>query len=254
MFLTELHRRKQQGNRNARHEVIERKQRAPPHALEARPVVHTLPRIVKGDRLSGDIARGAKCERTQVPALDARANARPVHVLRQQLAQRRVIQHGLRRRQQEPAGNQRQHPMDARPKHVDRIDAKHLPGVEVAPHFLEPTHRAAPVHGLGREHARRHRTGRCTDDHLERTASARKDFCQGAKHAHLVSRTCPTARQHEPEARSLFEPALCLRYALIHLATHYREVEPGSHSARAAAAAESRHRAPQESAETSGLL
>ena len=94
-----------------------------------------------------------------------RADAGAVDVNAEQLAQRRVVEQRLRRRQHEAAGDQREHPVKARAQHVHGIDVEHLLRAEVGPHPLQACDGAAPVVRFGCQHSRGDRAGGCPDDH-----------------------------------------------------------------------------------------
>ncbi len=96
VFLAQAHRREQQRDGDARHQVIQRQRSSTPHALRPCPVLNRILGVVEGDIEPGDIARRTEGQRAQMAALDARSNAAPVHALLDQFPQRRVVEHRLR--------------------------------------------------------------------------------------------------------------------------------------------------------------
>ena len=163
-------RREQQGDRGTRHQVIQGDRRAHSDALHARPVADRVDAVEESHRATAAVTRGAQREGTQVSALDAATDAGAVDVHLQQFAQRRVVEHRLRRRQHHAAGNECQHPVRAGAQHMSCIDVEHLTRLEIGPHALESRDRTPPVVRLGREHARSHCARRGADDHLEGVA------------------------------------------------------------------------------------
>jgi len=93
VLLSDLDGRKQQRDRGARHQVIERQLGAAPHALHPCPVADGLDAVEEGDRAAGAVAGGTQRESPQVPARDAAADAGAIDMHAQQRAQRRVVEH-----------------------------------------------------------------------------------------------------------------------------------------------------------------
>jgi len=182
--------------------MIQSDRRAHSDALHARPVADRVDAVEEGHRAAAAVTGGAQRKGAHVAALDAAANAGTIDVHAEQLAQRRVIEQRLRRRQHQAAGDERQHPVRAGAQHVMGIDMEHLARMEVGPHALESRHRAAPVVRLGRQHAGGYGTRRGTDDDRERVARARQHLRERQQHPDLVSRTGAAPRQHKGDRRA----------------------------------------------------
>ena len=158
--------------------------------------------VEEGDRLSGGVAGRAEREALQMSARDAAMDARAVHVRRQELPQRAVVEQRLGRREHEPAGEQREQPVRTRAQHVHGIHVEDLAGAEVRPDALEAGHRAAPAMRFGGEHARGHRAGGGAHDDREGITRARQQLGQREQYARPDRRSA-RRRRSAPVRRSI---------------------------------------------------
>src|SRR5215210_962214 len=125
--------------------MLERKACAAPEALGPMPFGNAINTVEERDGLPGDITRGAKGERAQMAARNARAHASPVDTGFQELPQRAIVEQRLRGREHHAAGNERHQPMQASAQHVCAVRMEHLWHAEIRPYTLEARNRAPPV-------------------------------------------------------------------------------------------------------------
>ncbi len=197
-FLAEFHRREQQRDGGARHQMIERQLGSPSQTLHPCPLRNRFDTVIERNRLARSVARRAQRERIQMAAGDAPADSGAIDMNSQQLPQRTVVEKRFRRRQHETAGHQGEHPMEPGAQHVHGVDVEHLVGTEIGPHAFESEDCAPPVMRLGSEHARGNSSCGSAHDHLERVAGARHQLGECQQHSDLVRRTRTTARQDQP--------------------------------------------------------
>src|SRR5918994_2280269 len=133
--------------------MLERKARAPSETLRPMPFGNALNSVEERDRLPGDVTRGAKGERAQMAARNARAHASPVDTGFQKLPQRAIVEKRLGRREHHAAGSERHQPMQTSAQHVCAVHVEYLRHAEIPPHALEARNRAPPVMRFGSEHA-----------------------------------------------------------------------------------------------------
>jgi hypothetical protein len=190
----------QEGNRQARHQVLERELHPGALARRPGPGLDRPGTGVKGDRIGIRIAGGANADGAQMLFVHPARNALEPQVLAQQFPERGVVEQRARRMHQPPSGDQRQDPVQPRPQDADRIRLDHVVNPEFPPHLLDDVNRVAEVSGIRGERNRAHRAGGRAGNHLERAAGAPAQlFGDAFEHPHLIGRARPAARQHQAE-------------------------------------------------------
>ena len=151
--------------------------------------------------------------------------------VRQQLAQRRIVEQRPRR-PDGAAGEQRAHPAAARLEHRRGVRAEHLVDAEVRPDLLDLADRLLPASDIAREDAGRHGARRRSHDDGKRPVGTRMYLRQRLQHADLERGARAAAGQDQSRARNVAAAAnipLPLRPHHFHGEHHARTSKDSGH-------------------------
>ena len=139
----DLHGRKHERHGGARHQVIDREPRRAADAADARPRGELGPPLEERHGARRRVRRRGNRDGVEMALLDRAPNAVEAHALRQQLAQRRVVEQRRRVADAEPAEHRGREPVQARLQHRPVVGAIDLARREVAPDLLPCRRRRA---------------------------------------------------------------------------------------------------------------
>ena len=191
----DLHGRKHERHGGARHQMVDRERRGAADAANPRPRRELGPPLKERYRPRSRVRRSRHRHGVEMPLLDRTANAVEAHVVREQLAQRRVIEQRRRIAHAEAAEHDRGEPVQARLQHRPVIGAIDLARLEVAPDLLHVLDCALEMRGAPREHGRVDRAGRRAADDAERIGcTLRQDAGDRFQNADLIRTAGPCPR------------------------------------------------------------
>ena len=161
------------------------------------PGIYHSAALVEGHRLAGLVAKSRDRHRVQLPQGDGFVDTRKLHVLVEQIAQRRTVDQRHRHlgaQAQQAVANE----AAGLANHSRPIAAHHLVTAEVAPERCQALDRRREITGATGQADRIDSAGGSADDHRERiTRPGAQQFGDRRQHPHLVGRTGPTAGKNQ---------------------------------------------------------
>ena len=191
-------RTEQEGNGQARHQMVQRQLHARAFAKRALPGVDGRCGRVERHRVGIGVAGGADADGFQMLLVETARDPVEIQLRAQQIPQRRVVEQRVRRPYQPAAGDEGQHPVQAGLEHTQRVGLEHMVNSEVAPHALDRVHGLPEMRRIGRQCDGAHGAGGGPGDDGERAGrAAPQDLGDPFEHADLVGRPRAAAGQYQ---------------------------------------------------------
>lgn len=158
--------------------------------------------LKEADTLPGTIARAGDADIFQRPFVKRRFDALEIEVLRQQLAQRCIVEQRARRAANQPPPHQRGQPARTRQRNTQGIGAVNLMGMKIGPDGVQAIDGQPKIFGHGGQGCGIDGPGRSTAPESEKGFSGHPAICRGWPPAPRPDRRRVRRRQSEAGARS----------------------------------------------------